>query len=55
MFIDVTNAPGEDHFRELAGKCRQLASNTDDPRIIDSLHKLAKEYDEAAKAARQGP
>jgi hypothetical protein len=41
----------EAHFREMAGKCRRLASTTDDPRAIESLSKLAEEYDKAAEAA----
>ena len=41
----------EPHFREMAGKCRRLAGQTDDPRAIESLTKLAEEYDKAADAA----
>jgi hypothetical protein len=37
MFLDATEAPGADRFRERAGKCRKLASNTNDPRIIESF------------------
>ncbi|HYX47625.1 MAG TPA: hypothetical protein VE820_12490 [Sphingomicrobium sp.] len=41
----------EAHFREMAAKCRRLAASTDDPRAIDSLRKLADQYEEAAEAA----
>jgi hypothetical protein len=54
MFLDATEARGADRFRERAGKCRQLASNTNDPRIIESLRKLAEEYDGAEKAVKRG-
>ncbi len=39
------------HFHEMAAKCRRLAATTDDPRAIDTLQKLADEYDKAAQAA----
>ena len=40
-----------EHFRQMALKCWQLAGSTDDPRAIDTLRKLAEEYEQAAKAA----
>lgn len=42
---------GADYFREMAEKCRRLAAQTDDPRAIESLKKLAAEYEKAAEAA----
>ena len=39
------------HFQAMAQKCRKLAASTDDPRAIDSLRKLAEEYEKAAEAA----
>jgi hypothetical protein len=45
---DISDEP---HFREMAGKCRRLARQTDDPRAIESLTKLAEEYDKAADAS----
>ena len=39
------------HFQEMASKCRNLAASTDDPRAIESLRKLAEEYDKAVEAA----
>ncbi|MFL6737310.1 MAG: hypothetical protein ACJ8F4_09675 [Sphingomonas sp.] len=39
-----------EHFRQMALKCWQLAGSTDDPRAIDTLRKLAEEYEDAAKA-----
>jgi hypothetical protein len=40
-----------DHLREMAGKCRHLAAATDDPRAVESLSKLAEEYERAAETA----
>lgn len=40
-------------LRMMAGKCRAMARSTDDPRAIDSLLKLAAEYEVAAKTAEQ--
>ena len=37
------------HFRQMALKCWQLAASTDDPRAIETLCKLAEEYERAAR------
>ena len=51
MLLLMQENLNEAHFREMAAKCRRLAATTDDPRAVDSLSKLAVEYDHAAEGA----
>lgn len=51
MLLIMQEGSNSAHFHEMAAKCRRLAATTDDPRAIDTLQKLADEYDRAAKAA----
>ncbi|HSR00655.1 MAG TPA: hypothetical protein VLM36_12175 [Sphingomicrobium sp.] len=51
MFLIMQEGLDAAHFHEMAAKCRRLAATTNDPRAIDTLQKLAEEYDKAAQAA----
>ncbi len=54
MFLDMQEDSGAPYFRQMALKCRKLAASTDDPRAIDSLQRLAEEYERAAQSAAPG-
>lgn len=51
MVLDMQENSGASYFQQMALKCRKLAASTDDPRAIDSLKRLAEEYDKAAQSA----
>lgn len=55
MFLPaMTQESQAEHFRQMAMKCWQLAGSTDDPRAVETLCKLAEEYEQAAEAAATG-
>lgn len=51
MLLEMRGAFSATDLQAMAVKCRAMAQSTDDPRAIDSLLKLAGEYEGAARAA----
>ncbi len=48
LFIEITDRAQPDALNAQAARCRRLAESVNDPRTIETLSRMARDYEEAA-------
>lgn len=52
LFIEITDSRQPDALAAQAARCRRLAESVNDPRTIETLARMARDYEEAATSLR---